>query len=154
MSQNWGAWTPYEPTIDAMITGTTDPVLSSNGSHTSKAAYQQNGVWVIAHGEIVFGNTGVNAGDGVYCPTLPVPARADRAQILGVGYVTDASDDTLIRVCSLATVPSAIGGDNFVFVLDQGKMQLGSGLVGSSVPWTWAAGDSLLFQVEYEAATS
>lgn len=156
MPQNWGSWTPYTPTIEATVTGTTNPTLGSGS--TQVGYYQQSGVWVACYGTITFGASGVNAGSGWYGLVLPVEARKSVSQIAGIGYLVDSSDSSATRVCSLTILAGDLVADSThaYFVIDSGQWAAGSPTnpASSAAPWTWAASDELRWRIEYEAATS
>lgn len=151
-----GPWTPYTP----ILSGTSsDPTLSNDASHVATGRWMRIGTMVTVWAEIRFGTAGVAAGSGTYSLSLPVPPVTPEdlsvdAIPLGAGYLVDYSDSLRVKVAPAALVAVLNGGvdGEVVIVLDAGQFGAGTGYVTDAVPWTWAAGDSLTFQGDYEAA--
>jgi hypothetical protein len=128
----WQNWTP------ALTAITTDPTLGTGSSATGR--YIRFGDVVLAETRIVFGTSGVAAGNGEYRVSLPVNAATASAQI-GSGLIYDSSVATYRRVAALR---GALNATVAQLVADS--------VVAHNNPWTWAASDFITVQFMYEAA--
>jgi len=126
-----GGGSTYTPTLVAA----TPPFL---GAGTATGFWAAQGRYVDVDFEIVFG-TGFSAGSGTWSVTLPA--------------VPDVPDSTPIGLVSLIDDSAAGDGKRRQWVLEsrtgldrafiRGTGDLLGRVVGPTVPWTWAAGDSL-----------
>lgn len=145
-----GAYDTYTPTLTAT---TTSPDLGTSPTVFGYWAQQGKRVW--GYAGITFGSS-PSAGEGAYGILLPA-VPVNRNQPVGTGYLLDASDN-------VRAVLGAVGVSTFyfaaatakaiIFVSNVATEGLGSGdnPVGAAVPWTWAEGDSVTIQFDYEAA--
>lgn len=132
----WETWTP------ALTGSTTNPNIGSTG--TINGRYGRINKTYYGIGSFSFGGTGINAGSGFYFVSLPATAQA-AGPITGGWYAYDASLDTvatgvmaLDSTSRMAFYRDGTGGSVF--------------LVAATVPWTWASGDVMRWQFQYEAA--
>lgn len=133
-----GTWTP------ALTATTTNPNLGSGPTQTGTYTLLNGvvtGVIIIA-----FGTGGsVAAGSGTYLISLPsgLGIHTDYSDQIPVGpaRIRDASGATVAYDWRLAT--DATQPDKFVLRNDTG------GAVTNSVPWTWAASDSIRATFKY-----
>lgn len=123
-----GPWTPYVP------------ALSASGSAPS--GFRGSGSWwslgslVVVRWEFL-AVAGMSPGSGSYSVSLPLPGAP--GLVLGSVVARDASSG------AVATgIVQEVSGSSVA-------LTGASGAVGSSVPWTWAAGDSLAGALTYEA---
>lgn len=132
------AWTSYTPTLTASTTNPTN--------WTQTGYYMQAGKLVHVKGALTAGAS-MTAGSGTYRIALPVNASTTLANALCEGsfYLRDdstgnARSDVACYVANTAYVQMlyAAGG--------------APGVVSNSVPWTWAASDTIQFAFTYEAA--
>jgi hypothetical protein len=123
-------WTAYTPTYTGLTIG--------NAVVTAK--FIQPGKLVIGEVKIVFGSTSTFAGG--FTVSLPVTAAVITVPV-GVAYFNDTSA-ALHRSGPALTQ----AGGNTVAFIEAG----GAGLVSNVIPFTWAVGDTLSFEFEYEAA--
>ena len=131
-----GRWISYTPGLTASTTSPTN--------WTGTGFYSQTGKTVFVKGQIVAGAS-MTAGSGTYRLSLPVNASTSIANVIADGSVSlvDAS-------------PSVEHTGMIVYIPASTYVQLKSGLsaapsvVSNTVPWTWAANDSIRFAFTYE----
>lgn len=128
-------WTDYTPTLTA---ATTNPTLGTGSSQNGR--WVQVGSLVVVQVSITFGTSGTAAGSGAYYVSLPA-AASSTAPVLGSGDLRDDSTGSRRVASALVGSSTSVTG----LVTDDGQ-------VSSSVPWTWAASDSLRLSLTYEAA--
>lgn len=121
---------------------TTNPVVG-NGEIISR--YQQTGKLITFSGRISMGST-TTYGSGAWSVSIPATAKTTTVNQIGypgAAYLSDASNSANRQggICILS------GTTALVFVGGTG-----GGSVGSTVPFTWASGDSLQWNLTYEAA--
>lgn len=128
-------WTAYTPTWTAV---TTNPVLN-NGTLTGK--YREIGKTIDYRIELTIGST-TTLGSGNYRFTFPVTARAATGFApLGRALCFDTSlTARAYRNVGYNTTTTLLLSD------DSGTQ------VSNTVPFTWATGDVLVIQGQYEAA--
>jgi len=132
----WETWTP------ALTGSTTNPNIGSTGTITGRYGRINKTYYGIA--SFNFGGTGISAGSGFYFVSLPATAQA-AGPITGGWYAYDSSADTIAtgimaldNTSRMAFYRNGVGGGVF--------------LVAATVPWTWASGDFMRWQFQYEAA--
>jgi hypothetical protein len=122
----------YTPTL----TAPTSPTLGAGS--VRRGAFHVNDGWVSFTVTILFGNSGVSAGDGAYTVSLPAPPFADYAatDVIATGYVRRASDAAVVAA----------------FLQANGQIRLAGSVstAAHNVPWTWAASDRMTFAGAYE----
>ena len=139
---------PTGRTWDVAFTAVTaDPVLSDDDSHQIDGDYVKVGNMVIAWVRVLFGTSGVNAGNGQYQFDLPVLAD-DSLRVrssLGTGriYDTTASDTWLCDV-------RYINENEVRLRTDEGTTP---GNVTHAAPFAWGNSDEIAFHVMYRAAS-
>jgi hypothetical protein len=121
---------------------TTNPTLGTGSSATGK--YIQIGKTVHFTFVFTFGSSGVNAGSGFYTVDLPVTAATSNH--LFIGSFFDSSTGNYYRLLFLDPSSSSTGRG---FYQDGGPV---SQALGSSLPVTPAANDSIRISGTYEAA--
>jgi len=152
--QTGAEYVEYTPAIHGT---TTDPTLSDDNSHVTQGWYLQNGNHVTGWFRIVFGTSGVNAGAGYYAFELPVAAdlKDDGGVPIGIGYMTDTSDSNKVYNAAALFLPTAaIFGSSSTrcnVLVSEGQFSLGTNPLSATSPFTWADGDSIGIQFEYEA---
>lgn len=158
--QRWdgGAWQPYPPVPawqDWVPVWTTDNGPVSFGNATLNCRYVQYGPIVHMAFGVVFGST-TNFGTGTTTSqnwhfTLPVPI-ASTTQCIGFAELNDVTNVNY-RALSRMRVTTTT---SFQLEIDTGRVDGNAatpgGLVDSSSPWTWAAGDAIWGTATYEAA--
>lgn len=122
----------YTPALTA---ATDNPTLGAG--HDADGMWTQQGHLAMVWWSLQFGTSGVDAGDGIYFVSLPVPvapgALTDVA--LGAGRVVDASDATSAG-SELITLEMRPGNP------DQFRLAVEGGIfVTHASPWAWAAND-------------
>lgn len=134
----WRPWTTWTPTLTALAT---NPSLGSTGVALGKHCVI--GGTVHAQGRFSFGGTGVSAGSGEYQVALPVPPKdASESHYYGSAWLFDTSG-ALTSLAACLVQPTGVV--NF-------RHHGGASVVASGTPWTWATGDQIRFQLEYEGA--
>lgn len=113
------------PTLSNVTLGT--------GSPTNTQTWSRVGRVVHVDGMIVLGTGGALTGD----PVIALPVAADHAT-MGVAYGADSSTGAREAGVCIASSSSLV-------------IRLPAALSASS-PWTWAAGDSINYQITYQAA--
>ncbi|GEM_PF-5269821 len=129
------------------------PVMKGTGSNptldvSSSGYYQRLGrrVWGYV------GCTLATVGSGTYSLVLPV-LPVSRQQPIGTGYLVDISNSVAFYLTAAAISPSLNADGEALFFLGGGaQLSAGNNPTGATVPFTWAAGDSLTVQFDYEAA--
>lgn len=137
-----GAYSAYTPTWTA--TGVA-PVI---GNATVVARYLQVGKLVHAYGSIVFGGTSTY-GTGQYIFALPVApsASVSSPMTIGTAQLTDTS------ATAKASVNIEFFAASTVWLVYPATWPSGtSTAVAQTAPWTWAAGDTIAWNLIYEAA--
>lgn len=134
----WRPWTSWVPALTALGG---NPNLGSTGVALGKHCII--GGTVHAQGRFAFGGTGITVGSGEYQVALPVAAKdAAESHLYGSAWLFDTS----AALTSLAAcLVQGTGVFNF-------RHHGGASVVTSAAPWTWASGDQIRFQLEYEAA--
>lgn len=150
MGQNWARYTPYTPTLTA---SSSNPDLGT--APTTTGYYRRDGNRVWGYAGITFG-TSPTAGSGTYGLLLPAEP-IDRNQPVGSGYLIDLSDNVRMVLAAAGVATSffaATASKAVLFTSNIATEGIGSGAnpVGAAVPWTWAEGDSITLQFDYEAA--
>lgn len=132
-----GSYTAWTPTLTG---SSSNPTLGSGGSATGR--YTALGKHVSGYGTIQFGSSGAAAGSGEYLIALPVTATATTPRTMGSAVLYDASTGTfqtaVMYYSSTTVVRIAYTGTALT--------------VSNSTPWTWAADDAIIFNLDYEAA--
>jgi hypothetical protein len=132
------AWETWTPTLTA---STTNPTLGTGSSAAGR--YGRVNKEVYGNAQISFGTSGTNAGSGFYYVSLPVTAQASGV-VIGTYQAYDASTGTVDVGMILAdTTSRAAFYRNGVG---------GNGVIGSTIPWAWAASDFIRIWFTYEAA--
>lgn len=124
-------WTTYTPTI----TGWTQ------GNGTVAGRYMQIGKTIKVRIKFTFGSTSVASGSINFSD--PVAAASD--------YVTH---DT-VGGCHLFDTSAAAHQHGLTIMVGTGAFSVltnADALLGATVPWTWATGDTIFLQAAYEAA--
>jgi len=136
-----GAYASHTPTLTA---ATTNPTLGSGSSATGR--YSQIGKHVHYYGQITFGSSGVNAGSGEYWISLPVNASTaiTNAKVMGSVLLYDSTSGTPFLV--------ALGYYSTTSVFRIALSALATLTASDAAPWTWAASDAIIFDLNYEAA--
>jgi len=131
-------YTSYTPSWSS--TGTAPAI----GNATITAQYAQIAKSVHAFGSIAFGGTST-FGTGTYAFTLPVtPSSAAQAAPLGMVHLYDSSASAMI----IGFATSSGGGSAFTctYGATYGGVLTNAGQL---VPWTWASGDLVQFNLLY-----
>lgn len=123
-------WQSYAPTFTNLTLGTS----------TVTGNYMQAGKLVLARGSITLG-TGF-AITGTVQASLPVAAIATAVPVGSAGLFDTSATD--YRWWNAVVTP---GGTATVIFSDPANAR-----VNATVPWTWAVGDVIRWQVAYEAA--
>jgi hypothetical protein len=128
-----GAWTTYTPTL-------TNVTLGSGGTVTGR--YEQVGKTVRGHVEITLGTGGAFTGAMEF--SVPAGRRAPAAgQSVGTAIAADVS----AGINQIFAVVGFSAGSRL-----RCSLIPSSNSVAATVPWTWAAGDSIVADFAYEAA--
>ena len=138
------AYADYTPAITAV---TTNPTLGTGGSITGR--YMQVGTGAGSHVEgtvyALFGTSGTNAGSGAYRFSVPSSLNIKApgpGYSIGYGYLYDSSSGA-VRTVALAYISAT----TFQALVDNN-----AGAAGNSIPWAWAASDSMQLHFAYEVA--
>lgn len=135
-------YAPYTPTWTA------SGVAPAIGNATVIAQYAQLGKLVHAYGSIVFG-AGSTFGTGSYKFALPVTASANAIIVgtAGQGFLQDSSANFYLQgsfyIPAGGTTMSELHGATYAGTAT---------LIGQTAPWTWATGDTIAWNILYEAA--
>ena len=132
----WETWTP------ALTASTTNPNLGTTGTITGRYGRINKTYYGIA--QFTFGGTGISAGTGFYYVSTPATAQA-AGPVVGSWFGFDSSGGVVATgVLVLDTT------DKFIFY----RSGTGGGqyLVAAGVPWTWASGDFMRMNFQFEAA--
>jgi hypothetical protein len=144
-----GRFLAYTPALTATVT---NPTL---GAGTATGTYSRFGNWVYARGRIVFG-AGMTAGSGNYTISLPYAARIQtfesstlnfgsvRLAVGGVGAAT--------VYCPTLLFTNGVASFTMRYPAYAGGATGNDTQVTNAAPWIWASGNSLQWQVLYEAA--
>lgn len=132
----WETWTP------ALTGSTTNPNLGSTGTITGR--YGRINKTYYGIGSFSFGGAGISAGTGFYFVSLPATAQA-AGPVTGSWYAYDSSADTV------ATGVMALDNTSRMAFYRNGVTG-GVFLAAATTPWTWASGDIMRWQFQYEAA--
>lgn len=149
VSWNGSAWI----ILGTTVTGTYTPGLTASGGNpnlgttgTTEGRWTLwNGKWCTYRGSIQWGGTGPTAGSGQYLISLPFTSSAFISNgVSNVGQIMlrDNSAGPALRTgcCYITTSSSTMG-----------MFEATTGLVQSTVPWTWGgAGDYISWTVTYE----
>lgn len=139
----WGpTYTSYTPTW------TSSGVAPAIGNAVVTAYYTQVGKLVHAYGSIVFGGTSTY-GTGQYIFALPVAPSASISSpmTIGTAQLTDTS------ATAKASVNIEFFAASTVWLVYPATWPSGtSTAVAQTAPWTWAAGDTIAWNLIYEAA--
>lgn len=135
-----GVWTGYTPPLTATVT---NPTIGSSGQ-IQTGAYVRIGRTIIGWARLKFGTVGPAAGSGVYMVGLPVAASSSAVNnaSVGAGHLFDnsaAARQIQNSFCNTATT--------VLFIVE------GFEIASDSVPWVWAAGDEIIVNFAYEAAS-
>ena len=135
--------TTYVPALTAT---TTSPTLGTGSAANGR--YVRAGQLVHVQGRIAFGTAGTAAGSGNYQLSLPLAANFDTGVINldGVALLSDSSSGNYVRAYL-----APVGGGTLCqlrYTIAAGVSALAA--VSNSVPWTWAASDSISFAFTYE----
>jgi hypothetical protein len=137
----FGVQRSYTPTLTA---STTDPTLGTGSTATADYILRQGFVKVRFFFQ--FGTAGVAAGSGTYQISLPTGLGIDADWAsqypIGLARIRDSSVPTIAFDWRCVTDLSF--ADKITIKNDTG------GAVTSSVPWTWAASDSIQGVAEYK----
>jgi hypothetical protein len=126
------AWVTYTPAWTS--TGTAPAI----GNGTLEGRYLHAGKLMCVTGRIVMGST-TTFGTGLYSMSMPSGLPADSSVLYsGSGLVLDSSAPT-------ANGPCAVRFDGGSAV----RFYAAGGQVGATVPFTWANGDQLIWQITY-----
>ncbi len=136
----WGPAT-FTPVLTAT---TTNPGLGTSPVAVGWVTFQANGR-VLYEGRLQFG-TSPSAGSGTYEISLPIAAKVSATEqfVQGVVWMQDAAPATSIGAASITTA-----GDRFQ-IRPHGAS--GGVAAGNNVPWVWAAGDQIRWQINYQVA--
>lgn len=127
------AWTSYSPSWTASV----NPAI---GDGTITAHYIQVGLFVVYKGQINMGST-TTFGTGTWNISLPVTgANSPR----GLGFISCVDSST---PANNRTGAANVGGGLTSF-----NMEAPGGNVSSTVPFTWASGDTLRWFMVYQAS--
>ncbi|TQS29122.1 hypothetical protein [Microbispora sp. KK1-11] len=130
-SDLYSPWTYYAPAWSA---STTAPVL---GNGTLVGAYLPAGKTVYLRLRLQIGS-GTNVGSGAWSFSLPTDAQP--AFIQGMqGFVANAGGTVRWPMTAFLTTANGIE-----------RMGISNNIVGSAVPFAWAAGDQLVLTGAYE----
>lgn len=144
------AWDTYTPALTA---ATTNPTLGSGGAFEQKGRYVQIGHLVVVKINIRFGSSGAAAGSGTYSVSLPVTAEAS---LMSYGQVAMGWGRALDNSAGFDAMffPQFNSNTTFTLVYYPGIAgTAGRQLASDSLPWTWAASDTVYAgTVIYEAA--
>jgi len=138
-----GRWLPYTPVLTAT---TADPTLGTGG--VAEGTWTRFGRTVIGNARIQFGSGGgAAAGTGVYHVSLPTPRQVQTPisgpqPTCGGGEMWDSSLTTRYVICPTLTTASTTA----VTILYSGT----TGVVTSTAPFTWAAGDHISINFMYD----
>lgn len=128
------AWTSWAPTLSGGW---------ANGNGTWVAYYSQTGKIVSCYGEFTVGST-TTKGTGLTI-SLPVTARANLNQSFVVTVAVGASTyNCKYRLASTTTAT--------LFSFYVSGTVVGEAAITSTSPGTWATGDKVRVQMDYEAA--
>jgi hypothetical protein len=127
----FGAWVSVGPSLVNITIG--------NGTYT--CFYKVTGQVVHFHGRITLGTT---SSLGANTVGINLPFTAKRVGFVGTCVYGDTGSFTLGGACQVDTT------SRIVFVMSNSTANFG--LVGSSNPHTWAATDTIDFNITYEAA--
>lgn len=151
-TQLTGAYDTYTPTL----TATVNPTLGTGSSVDGR--YQRVGHNVKGYAAINFGSSGVAAGTGSYGLLLPVEP-ANRPQPVGNGFLFDFDDQLRFLVAAAVVSPGiwAASTSKVIIVISNAAgtgFGTGANPVGAANPWTWAEGDQIVLNFDYEAAAA
>lgn len=135
MTAATAAWTAFTPTWAA----TGSAVALGNG--TNVGWYRQLGKKVEFYGKTSFGST-TTFGTINYQWALPVAALRGSDQVIASACQLIDSSPSTFRP-GVIVIPASLT----VFYITSN-----SGITGTTLPWTWATGDSVSFAGSYEAA--
>lgn len=137
-------WTPALSSVG----GSTQPSL---GGGSAAGFFHRTGRRVVFDLTLTFGASAAAGVGGLYVVSLPVAPVSSRTYIVGPAVVSDASASALVRLASALIIPS-ISTSSIVMVVDNGAFGAGTNPVGPTVPWAWAASDTISISGDYEAA--
>jgi hypothetical protein len=129
-----GDWAGWTPTLVGLTSG------GSMGNATVTARYSHTGDDVMAMFDMVVGST-TSFGTGTTAISLPVAAAATVPSVLGPVFLLDTSASA--RRVGLAVINTTT---NLLLVMYDGT------IITPTAPWTWATGDGIRFNIQYEAA--
>lgn len=136
-----GAYTAYTPVWTA--TG----VAPALGNATVTVRYLQLGSLVHYAGQVTFGGTST-FGTGAYFFSLPV-ARSASAMTRGSGMVFGYDTSANATLIGQADTTGSVSTFSTVY----GATYLGAATnLGQAAPWAWASGDTISWNLLYEAA--
>ena len=133
ISAGWTTWTPV------LQTGGVNVTLGSGSTSTGR--YLRLGNIVFGEFYIKFGTSGVSVGAGTMSlQALPVTAtgQSEANMVIGSCWATDATGNMVIGVFSVARNFISDGPGNYVWT--------------QTVPFTWAANDSIRCSFTYQCA--
>jgi hypothetical protein len=141
-------WQPHTPTLAAV---TTDPTMGTDAALLSE--WSDMGGMIAWSGQIVFGTAGVAAGSGEYGIVPPVPIHPVSPMCTGGIRLVDSSAAVVLDAQPVGglLLPTGFGWlqARWSAVAPAGAARVWS----STIPWTWAANDSIEWFVTYRPAT-
>lgn len=136
-----GAWVDFSPSFANWTIGT-------GGSAITTAKYTQIGKTVFLRIETILGSSGQSVGTSPSF-TLPVTAQYGTANI-PISHQCLLNDANGSQVGGVIMLTSSSGA--LIKYLNAANTEERWGGITSTVPFTWAAGDSITFYAVYEAA--
>jgi hypothetical protein len=130
-------WDTYTP---AWTSSGSAPAI---GNGTLSGKYIQRGKWVTGQARLIIGSTST-IGTGSYRLSLPVTAAAASVTVIGSGYTSDASVDSLWTGVVYQAATTYVN----LFV----TAAAGAYPVGAAAPFAFATSDAIHVQFTYEAA--
>jgi hypothetical protein len=124
---------------------TSCPLITALGNGTIVARYTQDGKTVKGYIRFVVGSTTTIAA-GTWTFSLPVAAAQVSNDVVGNCFLLDSSAGSASR-----TIGGCVITSSSIFLVAAGTTAT-STTVTNAYPWTWAAGDTITLNFEYEAA--
>ena len=136
--------------VAAIVDPTETLTLSGNDTHIAEGFWRAAGRVIEARGTIRIGQDADLTSQGWWGVTVPTPAAGYTSHV-GQVFLQDVTTGTL-RTAAAMVFPAVDGDDpeSFLIVLDDEA--IGNNPVATTVPWTWADGDRVLWWVTYEPA--
>lgn len=145
----WTSWTLWTPTLSATSSA---PSLGTGG--VADGQYATNGRMVRAQGSFTLG-TGGGGGSGQWRTSLPFTSTHNVGSLMGRWFAIEVSGGTINASYEGPVTNFHGGGVSASWGHFQQAGPAPSGVstrgINSVIPFTWAAGCSLRFMLDYEA---